>query len=82
VINLVKRKVTKKNTVKRTVRKTTVRKRKPVVLKRSRTQTGKSNIKSDRKRVAMAPGKRSSKNGNIYYEKRRNRSDMNKRKRL
>jgi hypothetical protein len=43
-------------------------------------QTGKSNIKKDSKRTAKAPGKRISKNGNIYYEYRKNRSDMPKKK--
>ena len=38
-------------------------------------QVGKSNIKADSKRKALAPGKRISKTGNIYWETRRNRSD-------
>lgn len=32
--------------------------------------------------VAMRPGKRISKNGNIYYENRRNRADINPLKRI
>jgi hypothetical protein len=32
--------------------------------------------------VAMRPGKRISRNGNIYYESRRNRADINPLKRL
>jgi hypothetical protein len=40
------------------------------------TRTGKSNKLIDSKRNALNPGKRISKNGNTYYEKRVNRSDM------
>lgn len=32
--------------------------------------------------VAMRPGKRISRNGNIYYESRRNRADINPFKKL
>ncbi len=47
------------------------------ILKASTRQTGKrKSIEKDRKRKALAPGKRISKNGNIYYERRRNRSDL------
>jgi hypothetical protein len=45
-------------------------------LSRRGEQTGKSDIKRDRKRKAMPPGKRRSKTGKIYYESRRNRSDL------
>ncbi len=38
-------------------------------------QTGKTNIKADVKREALAPGKRISKAGNVYWETRKNRSD-------
>lgn len=38
-------------------------------------QTGSSNKKRDRKRVARTPGKRVSKTGKVYYERRKNRSD-------
>ena len=39
-------------------------------------QTGKrKSLKLDRKRKAKPVGKRVSKNGNVYYETRRNRSD-------
>lgn len=38
-------------------------------------QTGKTQIKADSKREALAPGKRISKAGNVYWETRRNRSD-------
>lgn len=38
-------------------------------------QTGKSDVARDKKLAALAPGKRISKNGNVYYEYRKNRSD-------
>lgn len=38
-------------------------------------QTGKTTVKIDAKRKALAPGKRRSSAGNIYYENRKNRSD-------
>jgi len=52
-----------------------VYKRKAKVLSIAKKQAGKSNKKMDKKRKAMAPGKRISKNGKIYYETRKNRSD-------
>lgn len=39
-------------------------------------QTGTSKKKIDAKRNAKLPGKRKSREGNIYYEYRKNRSDM------
>lgn len=40
-------------------------------------QTGKrKSLKNDRQRTARAPGKRVSKSGRVYYERRRNRSDV------
>jgi len=42
----------------------------------------KGNRKADKKRQALPPGKRISKNGKIYYEYRSNRSDLNKKKGL
>lgn len=42
---------------------------------RQTTGTPNDSIKADRKRKAIAPGKRVSKSGNIYYERRRDRSD-------
>jgi hypothetical protein len=50
----------------------------PVVLVRSRTQSGTSRKPYDKRRHALAPGKRRSKTGHIYYEKRKNRSDKGK----
>lgn len=40
------------------------------------TQTGGSSIKADRRRKALPPGKRKSASGKIYYERRKNRSDV------
>jgi hypothetical protein len=46
-------------------------------------QTGrKPNLIVDRYKRAMKPGKRISKTGKIYFESRRNRSDVNPEKRL
>ena len=38
-------------------------------------QTGKSDMARDKQRSALPPGKRISKNGNVYYEYRKNRTD-------
>ncbi|MEM4501551.1 MAG: hypothetical protein QW512_05410 [Thermofilaceae archaeon] len=54
---------------------------KPKVLKIVNYQTGKrSSLKLDRKRKALPPGKRRSKSGKIYWETRRNRTDLKGRK--
>lgn len=45
-------------------------------LKVFKKQTGKSNKDIDAKRKALAPGKRISKTGKIYFESRKNRSDL------
>ena len=47
----------------------------PRVLKKL-NQVGRSDKITDKKRSALAPGKRISKNGNIYWETRKNRSDV------
>lgn len=39
-------------------------------------QTGKTIVDIDRKRRAKRPGRRVSKNGNVYWEFRRNRTDV------
>lgn len=49
---------------------------KPRSLTKSTRQTGSSNMKIDKKLKAIAPGKRRSKKGNIYYEYRKNRTDV------
>jgi hypothetical protein len=45
-------------------------------------QTGTSSKAHDRRYVAKKPGKRKSKSGNTYIERRRNRSDKSKKRRL
>ncbi len=45
-------------------------------------QTGRSNTASDKKRTAKKPGKRVSKSGKTYTERRANRSDKSKKRRL
>jgi hypothetical protein len=42
---------------------------------RTLKQVGKSNTLRDSKRRALAPGKRISKTGKVYWETRKNRSD-------
>ena len=49
-------------------------KRKNIGLRKD--QVGKSNYARDVVRKALASGKRISKNGKIYYEARKNRSDL------
>lgn len=39
-------------------------------------QVGKTNLVRDLARKALKPGKRISKTGNVYYETRKNRSDL------
>lgn len=51
--------------------------RTPKVVYSKKRQTGKRvDIVADKKRTALPPGKRRSKNGKFYYENRRNRSDI------
>ena len=46
-------------------------------------QSGKKpNIPADQAIMAMYPGKRMSNTGHVYWETRRNRSDLNKARRL
>ncbi len=49
---------------------------KPVVIKAVKYQIGRSKTSIDKERKAMKPGKRISKSGKIYYEYRKNRSDL------
>ena len=46
------------------------------VLKATTRQTGTSDAKRDSARKAMQPGKRRSASGRVYYETRKNRSDL------
>jgi len=64
-MKVAKRKVIKKSPI-----------RKKRVVRRTTTQTGRTNLIRDRKLRAKAPGKRKSKSGKTYYERRRNRSDV------
>lgn len=50
--------------------------KKTTVKKTSTYQTGTSNKLSDSRKKAQGPGKRVSVDGNVYYERRKNRSDM------
>ena len=45
------------------------------VIRASKRQVGNSNLKKDKKRMALKPGKRISKSGKVYFEYRANRSD-------
>jgi len=50
-------------------------------MKQKYHQTGiRKSLQADHARSALLPGWRVSKNGNLYYEARRNRSDMPKSK--
>jgi hypothetical protein len=44
-------------------------------VRQSTRQTGTSKLKRDLNKPALAPGRRISKAGNVYYERRKNRSD-------
>ncbi len=76
-----KRKTTRAKTSTRrkpAAKQTTLRSKKfgRQVLKASTWQTGSTDIKRDSARKAMAPGKRRSARGRVYYEYRKNRSDV------
>ena len=49
---------------------------------RTLPQTGRTNVAVDQTIKAMKPGKRISATGNVYWETRKNRSDVNPSKRL
>ena len=53
-----------------------VRNLKGRTIKYEDSRTGKSITSIDKKRSALPPGKRISKSGKIYYEKRVSRSDL------
>lgn len=52
------------------------KKKMPIVLKKTKTQIGKSKVKFDVRLGAMPPGRRISKSGKVYFEYRKNRSDV------
>ena len=75
------REATGLETRRRRKKKSIVRKKKrkeklPRVIKAVDFQRGRSKTSIDKKRKAMKPGKRKSKNRKIYYEYRKNRSDL------
>jgi len=53
-----------------------MKKKKPQVVYARKKQIGTSNAYRDKRRSALPPGKRISKAGNIYFESRKNRSDL------
>ena len=67
--------------VKKKVVKKKIKLKSPKVLKVTHA-VGSSNLKWDKRYKAMKPGKRISKKGNIYWEYRINRSDINPRRKL
>ena len=77
-----KRKKTKATAKKTTTKKTTASTKKykykrAKVLKVVRRQTGtRKSVNRDAARKAMPPGKRRSKSGKVYYEYRKNRTDL------
>ena len=66
----------KASSKKKTGSRKKVLKKLPYTVKSSKRQYGKTNKPRDKARVAMSPGKRKSKSDNIYYENRKNRSDL------
>jgi outer membrane biosynthesis protein TonB len=78
----VKKAVAKKPVAKKAVAKKKPAKKKvenkPKVVSAKNRQTGSSKTNEDKSKQAMKPGKRVSANGNTYYERRRNRSDVGK----
>jgi len=71
----------RKTTRRKTTKRRTTRIVRPVVIKVIRKQSGvRKSISRDRKRKALPPGKRRSKTGRIYWETRKNRSDLPERK--
>lgn len=73
----VKKAVAKKPVAKKKVVKKKVA-TKPKAVSAKNRQTGTSKKTQDKAQQAMKPGKRISANGNVYYERRANRSDVGK----
>lgn len=59
-----------------------VKKAKTLVVKKQTKGTPLNSTKKDAKRSALKPGLRISKNGNIYTETRKDRSDRDSKKKL
>ena len=57
-------------------------KKKKTSSKKRPSLTGKSNTAVDKQMRAKPPGRRKAASGNVYFERRRNRADADKRKRL
>jgi hypothetical protein len=70
--------VTKKPAVKKLVVKKPAAVKKATTKKSPLRQTGSSNTKFDKLVQAMKPGKRTSASGNVYYERRADRTDKGK----
>ena len=66
------KKTTRKTTKRSTAKKTTAKKTKSSSERQTHART---DVYSDSKRKAKLPGRRVSANGNVYYERRDNRSD-------
>lgn len=82
---VVKKRLTKKQKIQKTRKKTLKAKKTKgygKVVYRKKIQHGKTKVKVDKKRTALPPGKRKAKSGKTYYEYRRNRSDINIKKKL
>jgi hypothetical protein len=56
-------------------KKATAKRTMSASVRQSTRQTGTSKLKRDLNKRALAPGRRVSKAGNVYYERRKNRSD-------
>ena len=56
--------------------------KRPRVLQESGYQLGRTNESIDKMIEALKPGKRLSESGNTYWERRKNRSDKDPKKRL
>lgn len=89
VAKKIKKSVTKKTVAKaapKKIKKSAVKKKAaqklPRVIKRVKHLNGSTSIAKDKKVRALASGKRMSKAGNIYYEYRANRADLNRTKKL
>ena len=54
----------------------------PKVLRVINKQTGRTTVRVDRKIRALQAGKRISKTGHVYWETRKNRSDMTPKKKI
>jgi hypothetical protein len=79
VLGIMMAEARKKKGTKAAVKKTAVRKsagQSALRFTRSGEQTGRSDTARDEVKRALAPGKRLSRNNKVYYERRRNRSDV------